>query len=631
MGKGISTAALACLLCMPWASAAASNDVPEERTLQVDHERIAYVVEVDGRYAETRETAIKILRASALESAKTASVGYSTSIQQAEVVAAYTKKADGRRFDVPAGNYQIQAASGQQGDSPVYSDRTTLTVVFPDLEVGDTTVFAYRLTAREPMFAGHFSVIENFNPSSYYGEVEVSIDAPVALQADHQQWQMRERVESRGDRRIVRWSWRNHAPVRRDSLRDSVYNPERYPGYAYSTFATYAAIAQAYGGPANAKAVPTARIRALADEIAGETGDARETAKALYEWVSRNLTYAGNCIGLGAVVPRDLDTVLDNRMGDCKDHATLLQALLAARGIDSTQALINAGGQYALPRVPVASVVNHVINYIAELDLYLDATASDVPFGSLPHGTAGKPVLLVEGHHDGASTPLREAGRDGQKVHTELRISADGSVSGRHRLELGGQLAVAARAQFRNLPASESGQMVRRYFERQAMDAQGKVDYPDPGPLLDEFSLDAEFEVAPVLPASGGLPLQPWFLTYAPIAGIVAGNAGSSQRPPGESNCGGLYSEEEYVIELPSGVRVASLPRDLSVEEGNVSFRSSHVREGNRIRVSRRLDDRTPGPLCSPDYNAQLAQTMRRIMPLMREQVVYLAPDAQAD
>ena len=78
----------------------------------------------------------------------------------------------------------------------------------------------------------------------------------------------------------------------------------------------------------------------------------RERARLLYEWVSRNITYGGNCIGVGAVVPRDLDVVLDNRMGDCKDHATLLQSLWSAAGLRSEQVLVNAGEQYDLARRP---------------------------------------------------------------------------------------------------------------------------------------------------------------------------------------------------------------------------------------------------------------------------------------
>jgi len=45
----------------------------------------------------------------------------------------------------------------------------------------------------------------------------------------------------------------------------------------------------------------------LTQEIAAGATDSTAIVKSLYEWVSANISCAGNCIGLGAVVPRDLD------------------------------------------------------------------------------------------------------------------------------------------------------------------------------------------------------------------------------------------------------------------------------------------------------------------------------------
>lgn len=596
------------------------------RPLQVERESVTYVVNADGSYTETRETAVKVLKGSAVEMAKDASVTYSTSIQKADVVAAYTLKPDGRRIDVPASNFQVNASSGQNGDSPIYSDQTTLTAVFPELAVGDTTVFAYRLTAAKPMFEGHFSVIHSYSPTTYYGDVRVVVDVPESLAAQHQAWQMKESVKHRsGGRKVTEWTWRNHQPVDPDSLRDTVFNIERYPGYAYSTFANYAQIAQAYGGAANAKAVPTARIRALADEIAGDASDSREIAKRLYEWVSQNISYAGNCIGLGAVVPRDLDVVLDNKMGDCKDHATLLQALLTAKGIASTQALINAGDTYALPKVPVAAMVNHVINYIPSLDLYVDSTAATVPFGSLPSNAVGKPVLLVDGHRDDAKTPALQAGRDWQRMKTVLRVQPDGSVKGSFQLELSGRVAVAARDQFRNMERDDADKLIKRYFQRSGLKATGTLSYEDPQAMLEHFALDASFDVERMIPVPGGMQVQPWFISFAPVSGIVGRYLGDDEKPPGESSCGSILSDEEYVFEFPGNMRIAALPRDLSLDHGGVvAYTATYRSEANRIHVKRTLDDRTPGPVCSAEYNAGYVQLMRRIMPDLRSQIIYL-------
>ncbi len=616
---------LAAALACAWAVATAAQAGERELSIKVERETIAYTINLDGSYTEAREQTIRVLKDSALESAKSASVSYSTSIQTSEDVVAYTLKADGRRIPVPAGNFQVNSSAGQNGDSPFYSDQTTLTAVFPDLAVGDATVFSYRLKASKPMFDGEFSIIENFDPTTYYGDVRISIDAPAAMIVQHDGWQLHETGNAvRDGRRRIEWQWQNRTPVDPESLRDGVFKYERYPGYAYSTFASYAAIAKAYGDRAETKAAVTPRIRKLADETAGDTKDPRETAKRLYEWVSRNISYAGNCIGLGAVVPRDLDVVLDNRMGDCKDHATLLQALLAARGIASTQALISAGGSYSLPKVPVASVVNHVINYIPSLDLYLDSTAATVPFGSLPPGLYEKPVLLVSGHHDDAKTPARQMGNDWQKLKTHLAIQSDGSVKGSQRVELSGRLAVAAREQFRNMSADDASKLVKRYFRSSGFKASGKLRFDDPKPMLEQFWIEADFDIERALPLSGGLPVQPWFVSFAPVSGTVARNLGDEETPAGESGCGGVLTEEAFTFEFPASMRIAAVPANASVQEGNVRYAAAFRQQGNRIEVTRSLDDRTPGPVCTADYNAAYAKTMRSIYPGLRQQIVYL-------
>lgn len=622
---GIARFAWAAMVAAALPAAAVQGKEVDRRPLQVERQWTQYVVNADGSYVESRQLAIKVLKEAGLEAAKDYSISYSTSIQESDVESAYTLKADGRRIPVPAGNFQVVSSQGKNGDSPIYSDQATLTVVFPELAVGDTTVIAYRLTALQPMFPDQFSVIESFSPATYYGDVRVSVDVPESMAAQHQSWQMKEATGRAGKgRRVVEWSWSNRKPVEPETLRDTVFNIERYPGYAFSTFDSYAQIARAYGAQATPKAAPTDRIRKLADETAAAASEPRAIAKAQYEWVSRNISYAGNCIGLGAVVPRDLDVVLDNRMGDCKDHATLLQALLAAKGIDSTQALINAGSTYHLPKVPVASMVNHVINYIPGLDLYLDSTAATIPFGSLPASVAGKPVLLVDGHSDAARTPGLPEGKDWQRSRTTVRIAPDGSVAGTMHLALGGRLAVGARDQFRDMPRADADDMVKRYFKRMSLKAEGTLAYEDPKELLEQFSLDATFNVERMVTIPGGMQVQPWFITFAPISSVVGRNLGDEEQPAGEGTCGGVLSDEEYVLEFPANLRIAAMPADFSQKNGSVAYTATYRREGNRIVVKRILDDRTPGPVCSPEYNAEYAGFMRGIVPDLRAQIVYL-------
>ncbi len=606
-----------------WVPLLGHAQAADDRPAQIERDYVTYVVNHDGSYEETHERVLRVIKPSALEHYKNSSISYSTSIEQVEVLEAYTSKADGRRIDVPKGNFQVDTRAGQAGVSPIYSDRTTMTVVFPELEAGDSTVLKYRQTATQAMFPGQFSVLQSYNPAQYYGDVRVVIDAPQDLVARHQGWHMQEQQEQRDGRRRIRWQWRNPKPVSPESLRDSTFEVGRYPGYAYTTFGGYAEIAQAYGIEANRRAAVTPRIQQLADQIAGDASTPDANTRKLYDWVASQISYAGNCIGLGAVVPRELDVVLDNRMGDCKDHATLLQALLKARGIDSTQALVNAGGVYALPDIPVASMVNHVITYVPVLDLYLDSTASTVPYRRLPAGVEGKPVLLVDGYRDDARTPVARSG-EGQVLDSRMSIQPDGSVTGELSLNLRGRLAIAARQQFREMSNQQKDKLVRQYFKASGFKANGTIRHDDPTEPLEQFALTVQFQVEHMLPPSGGLPVEPWFFSLAPISGIVANGIGDDEEGHGESSCGGIQSQENYVFQFPANMQVASVPEDFTLQSAALDYRTRVVQQGGKVEISRQLDDRTPGPLCSADYNAAYARDMAKILPTLRRQIVYL-------
>lgn len=623
MKSGINCRLALLLWLVGSAAWAAEKDEAPEIYAKTERYDIDYTINADGSYVESREWAVKAVAEKAVEYLKTASISYSTSIQKADVVAAYTLKADGRRVDVPKSGFQVQTNGGQGDGGPAFSDVTTMTVLFPELAVNDTVVFSYRLAGSKPMFDGHFSTVETFNPSSYMGDARIRIDAPVSLWTQQRAWQLKEvRSGQEGDRKFVEWSWQNRSPVRSKRKNWSVYDVEQAPGFAYSTFRDYASIAQAYGERAEPKAVVTPRIQKLAAEVsAGKRGD-REVARALYDWVATNITYAGNCIGLGAVVPRDTDFVLDNRMGDCKDHATLLQALLSARGIASQQALINAGNSYALPKVPVVSMVNHVITYIPSLDLYLDSTSSDTPFGMLPVSSAGKPVLLVKEYREGARTPPEPVGSNRQQMKSTLKIEADGSISGRTEVAVAGLYAAMSRAGFRKVSEEQRQDMVRNYFQGIGHDASGNVGWDDPKPLLDKHAFQAEFAVKEVLAVPGAFQIRAPLFS---IAGVdqFAGQGNDEVDEHFETACGSGHSQEEYTYEFAKELKVLAIPPNVSLSNETVNYEATYELKGNLLKVRRVMDDRTPGPTCSPGYNAKYGALMKQVLANLKSQVVY--------
>lgn len=617
---------MACLASLAFHGAQAeTSETPEIYTRFTDFSD-TYTVAEDGSYVEEAEWTMTILKPQALESSKQAHVGFSTSTQEAEILAAYTVKPDGTRIDAPKSNFQLRTNKGQHDNTPVFSDRSSITVVFPEVAVGDRVHFSYRLITREPLFPGHFSVSSNFSREMAMDSARIRIDYPTSMVVRYTARDMREQVTERPEgRKRIEWVFENPTPVVSHREDFSVYDPEAEPGYAFSTFRNYGDIAKAYGDVAVAKAQVTPRISQLAHEITAGMADPRSRAEALYTWVATHITYAGNCIGIGAVVPHDLDFVLDNRMGDCKDHATLLDALLAAQGIESDQALINSGNVYTLPEIPVVSMVNHVINYLPGLDIYADATSDSTPFGMLPWGDQDKPVLLVEAGGQLRKTPAPEVGSNTQTTHAIITINADGSAHSKVNVALTGQPAVDWRAWLRDLPKKDEDTLIDNLLRGQGYQGEGIFTKADPKPLLPTFEYGFDMHFAPMLnvPGTGAFHIDPGVFSPAPISSF-AGQAFTKleSRP---TACRNIHSLETYEYRFPENVTILAIPKDISTTSPTIDYKASYVLDGRVLRVRREVDDRTPGNVCAPALIAAQKAEFEKLAKNVRMQVLYSA------
>jgi transglutaminase-like putative cysteine protease len=569
------------------------------------------------------EFEMKVLSDEMAKRIKKRSFSHSTSIEKLEVLEAYTLKANGKKIKVPKDNYQVTVNKGKAGAAAIFSDYTSISIVFPDLEKNDSVYYRLKRTEKKPMFPGHFSVSNFYYNQTAYDDVQVRFDLPESLEFKYQARQMKEKSYVQDGRRIIELSYQNKKPVRSERQDFSVWDESKEAGFAISTFPDYKAIASAYAVRAIPKAIPTNRVKKLASKILNGEKNKYVQARLLYEWVATNISYAGNCIGVGAVVPHDTDFILDNRMGDCKDHATLLEALYRSVGIKSVQALINAKSVYRLPDIPLVTSVNHVINYLPEWDKYIDSTNPTMPFDRLAFKLLDKPVILVEGDNPVRRTPSMKPEETSQMLVSSMKIQPDGSIKGKIDVTLKGLPAADARNGWRNVTEEKEKEWLEQTFSSRNKVGFATIVKDDPEPLLSEFKYSIDFTRPDFIPpkGTGGFYVAPLMNTPQGVFHYI--DFSNDEIHGYDVACGNGSATEKLIYEFPKGMKILAKPDNFSIDENYIEYSASYELEGNKLIVKREIKDNTPANICSANLINKQRQTLIKISDTLRSQVIY--------
>lgn len=608
----VSVAALGWLL----SCAVAAASVPVTPPYEITKYHIDVEVASDGAYVESREEAYRILNAQGVEMLHERKLGYTSGFENLDVVAAYTLKADGARIDVPKDSY----LSGYgQTSQPGFQDTHLMSVFFPNAEIGDQVVLVTVHRQTQPWFTGYFDMASEFSRSFVTRDVHFAVTAPKDMDIRIDAVGMDGGAEqTEGAKKRWIWEFHNDAPVTLEG--DAVAESDFAPHLRLTSFPGYGDVARAYRERAKDRAQLTPEIRTLADRLTAGIADRRAQAKALYDWVSSRISYVEIVLGAGGFTPHEARDVLSNKYGDCKDHVVLLEALLAAKGIDSTAVLINAGSaSYKLPSAASPHAFDHAITYIPEFNLYLDSTAQLAPFEVLPYLDAGKPVLRVA-TGEVATTPTPTSASSSVKVATEVELKPDGTAEGSSKIAATGAYGVDIRGYMQSIPAGKENDFLRSGL---GPGVEGVLDRGDPRGLNEPYTFGVSYRIpnAVAMPGPGALPpdisFKPFYFTS-----LIAGNLPAARNS--DYVCLSLDAEESLKIRLPAGIRLLSIPDSKALDAEGVHLRTDFDRSDPRtLKETFALKIDHPHQSCSADYYARVHAALAKMTQVLREQVIY--------
>lgn len=450
-------------------AASSAPDYSKEGSV-IQQERTSFTFQNDGSGDELQYASIRIQSAQAVQAFGQLVFTYSSASDKISVDFVRVHKPDGRV--VTAGADAVQDLSSPvERIAPEYTDIRQIHITVPDLNVGDTLEYQIHSVTVQPLVPGQFFTSWNSSGQIITLDDSLSVNVPRTreLHIKTSNGLAAPAVQNQGDRRI--YTWHSSFTKRPDDSSDSDKKKNekpKLPDVQVSTFANWQQLGQWYADLQKPRAAVSPAVRAKADELVKGLSTPADKVKAIYDYVSKNIRYVSLSFGLGRYQPHSADEVLANQYGDCKDKATLFEALLAAENIDSYPVLINSQRKID-PDMPSPGQFDHVINIVSYngQNHWADTTPGVAPFGFLMPQLLDKQALAIPTAAPAAveKTPIDPPFVPATTLTVDGTVDSFGSFKGKLSISDNGAFAVLMRTALRVVPQNNWPKMAERLVQ----------------------------------------------------------------------------------------------------------------------------------------------------------------------
>src|SRR3954464_5738600 len=397
---------------------------------------------------------------------------------------AWAIPATGATFDV-SGKDAIETGISS---SSLYSDQKKRILVLPNSEPGTVIGYEYKQTRRADVLEDmwdfqdvapvHLAKYTLALPAGWEYKMRWSnwAAADPALEAKQRfSWQMTDLPAIKSEPSMPAW----RAVAGRLSLKIVPSDP----ALRSRQRETWNDVGAWYSTLAASRLAPDPKIKAKVAELTTGKADLWSKMGALAAYTQRNIRYVAIEIGIGGYQPHFAGEILSNTYGDCKDKATLLDAMLREIGVDSYLLLTHTtrdvvtsdfaamqfNHEIIAIRLPESLQTDEAVAVIQHPKLgrllLFDPTSSLTPIGLLPGYLQGGRGLLVADHGgELISFPELPPPSNLLRRTAKFRLSEDGSLSGEVEEVRTGDHANRKRHELLELAAPERSKSVTDFL-----------------------------------------------------------------------------------------------------------------------------------------------------------------------
>jgi hypothetical protein len=317
----------------------------------------------------------------------------------------------------------------------------------------------------------------------------------------------------------------------------------------------------------------------------------QEKIRKIYEFIVTNIHYSSVPFRQSGIIPQKARDVLVNRIGDCKDVATLGIAMLKEAGIPAYHVLTRIRSIGSNPNeLPSIGFDHCIIGIQTESGIqYSDLTAQFHPYGSVPGEDHGAFCLLIK---PGETEPFIQIPKQWlpnnimRTYHAVL--SEDNSISIDQDSHYTGALTAGARAPYAEKGEADQQKQLSNYLAEDFTNAKLKtLSFVNLDNLEPVFDLKYSFDVPNYLTEIGSVKAMklPWAGEYRQSALSVL----EKRKYPLRVWFGSDTIVERASIEFPAGMKPIELVPDANFSCTAADYMETLSFDGKVLQAERRI------------------------------------------
>lgn len=332
-------------------------------------------------------------------------------------------------------------------------------------------------------------------------------------------------------------------------------------------------------------------IKAQIDHLTADKKTQEEKMIAIYGYLGRNIHYLALKHEVFGWKPNRATKIFKDGYGDCKDMAILMIAMLKGIGMDAYLTLLDTKPfNNMVVDIPIP-IANHAIVYIPEIDgrkrgLFVDVTAaSTYDCRMAPYWDEGvTAIILKRPGYEIVQIPESNAEDNVEYTKVDSTLSKDGRMEFDLELNFSGQYA----GWVRSIACSDRwdtwfNTLLSKYVQAVTLlktRTDNKSDSAKPFMVYSEFSAPTllkkaegeKYEMAPLLALRS---MQDYASMENRVNDLDLFYAHTS------------VVEEEFKV--PEDLEVISMPEDISIDKGLLSYESAYESKGNVLKSRRKF------------------------------------------